>query len=195
MAVPCELRPPKSPRHGTFLPITQAELDRLPAHRSAAWPTARLSHRYRSTMSSGSTVTDASGNGNNAAVVGGATWSDGSLRFGGTDGYVKLPDNAMAGMQALTVSTDVWVDPAQQKPYFLWGMGNTDAAGAGNGYVFSTGDNYRAAIASGNWSTEQGAATSSPLGRGSWRPLSTRSAAARRAVPRRRLSRRTRTSP
>ena len=111
--------------------------------------------RYPLDQTSGTTVTDASGNGNNATLAGGATWADGSLTFGGTNGYVKLPDNAMAGMQALTVSTDVWVDPTQQTPYFLWGMGNTDSAGVGNGYVFSTGNNYRAAIASGNWTTEQ----------------------------------------
>ncbi|HST86260.1 MAG TPA: family 43 glycosylhydrolase, partial [Kineosporiaceae bacterium] len=117
----------------------------------------------------GTTVTDSSGNGNDATLSGGATWTDGSLTFGGSDGYVKLPNNAMAGMDAMTVSTDVWVDSAQATPYFLWGMGNTDSSGVGNGYVFSTGDAYRAAIASGNWTTEQGTQTSTALTRGSWK--------------------------
>jgi hypothetical protein len=170
--VPASYSLPASPRHGTVLPITQAELDRLsgapdplPANQDG------LVARYALDQTSGTAVADSSGNGNNATLTGGATWGDKYLNFGGANGYVKLPDNAMAGMQAMTVSTDVWVDPGQQTPYFLWGMGNTDSGGAGNGYVFSTGDNYRAAIASGNWSTEQGSATSNALSRGSWRTI------------------------
>ncbi|GAA3341706.1 hypothetical protein GCM10020358_34090 [Amorphoplanes nipponensis] len=170
--VPAGYALPKSPRHGTVLPVTQAELDRLSGAPQPLPATADgLVARYALDQSAGTTVADSSGNGNHATLVGGATWGNGSLTFGGADGHVKLPDNLLAGMPALTVSTDVWIDPAQPKPYFLWGMGNTDSGGAGNGYVFSTGDNYRAAIAPGNWSTEQGAATGSALPRGSWRTL------------------------
>ena len=170
--VPSSFSLPASPRHGTVLPITQKELDKLSGTPDPLPATAAgLVARYPMDQTSGTTVTDSSGNGNNATLSGGTTWSDGSLTFGGTDGYVKLPNNAMAGMQAMTVSTKVWVDSAQQTPYFLWGLGNTDTAGAGNGYVFSTGDSYRAAIASGNWSTEQNTTTTSALGRGSWRTI------------------------
>jgi len=171
--VPASYSLPTKPRHGTVLPITQAELTKLAKLPDPLPATAEgLVARYPLDQASGTTVTDASGNGNNAALVGGATYSEGSLAFNGTDGYVKLPNNAMAGMEAMTVSTDVWVDPAQQTPYFLWGMGNTDPTGTGNGYVFSTGDsNYRAAIASGNWTTEQNAQGSGALRRGAWRTL------------------------
>jgi len=170
--VPASYSLPASPRHGTVLPITQAELDRLTDAPEPLPATADgLVARYPLDQTTGSTVTDSSGNGNNATLTGGATWSDGSLSFGGTNGYVKLPDNAMAGMQAMTVSTEVWVDQGQQTPYFLWGLGNTDSGGTGNGYVFSTGDSYRAAIASGNWTTEQGTAMSGSLKRGSWRTI------------------------
>jgi len=170
--VPASYSLPTSPRHGTVLPITQAELNRLSSVPDPLPATADgLVAHYPLDQAAGSTVADASGNGNNATLTGGATWEDGSLTFGGANGYVKLPDNAMAGMQALTVSTEVWVDPGQQTPYFLWGMGNTDSGGTGNGYVFSTGDSYRAAIASGNWSTEQGTAMSGSLKRGSWRTI------------------------
>ncbi len=171
--VPASYSLPAKPRHGTVLPITQAELTKLAKLPDPLPATAEgLVARYPLDQTSGPTVTDASGNGNNAAIVGGATFSEGSLHFGGTDGYVKLPNNAMAGMEAMTVSTDVWVDPTQQTPYFLWGMGNTDSTGTGNGYVFSTGDNnYRAAIASGNWNTEQNAQGSGALRRGAWRTL------------------------
>ena len=69
---------------------------------------------------------------------------------------MKLPDNMMTGLDAITVSTEVWVDPTQPTPYFLWGLGNTDSDGTGNGYLFTTGNNqYRASIATGNWTTEQ----------------------------------------
>ena len=77
----------------------------------------------------------------------------------------------MAGMQAMTVSTEVWVDPAQQTPYFLWGMGNTDAAGIGNGYVFSTGDRLPCGHRLRQLDYRTGRGTNSPLGRGSWRTL------------------------
>jgi Glycosyl hydrolases family 43/Concanavalin A-like lectin/glucanases superfamily len=170
--VPASYALPKSPRHGTVLPITQAELDRLSGAPDPLPATADgLVARYRLDQTSGTTVTDSSGNGNNATLIGNATWGDGSLTFGGTDGQVKLPDDAMAGMQAVTVSTKVWIDSAQQTPYFLWGLGNTDAGGVGNGYLFGTGNNYRAGIASGNWTTEQTAATTIALARGSWLTL------------------------
>ncbi|GIF02360.1 family 43 glycosylhydrolase [Paractinoplanes rishiriensis] len=170
--VPASYSLPASPRHGTVLPVTQAELDRLhatstPAPQPLPAGADGLIARYPLDTS----AADASGNGNNAQLVGDAGFADGSLTFGGTNGHVKLPDNAMAGLSAMTVSAEVWVDPAQQTPYFLWGMGNTNASGVGNGYVFSTGDAYRAAIASGNWSTEQNASSGGNLPRGSWRTL------------------------
>ena len=172
--VPAGFTLPRSPRHGTVLPITQAELDRLTVNNGPkplpATPDGLIA-RYPLDQTSGTTVTDASGNGNNATLSGDATWGTGYLNFGGTNGYAKLPDNAMAGLDAMTVSTEVWVDPAQQTPYFLWGMGNTASDGTGNGYVFSTGDSYRAAIASGNWNTEQNTNSNSNLPRGSWRTL------------------------
>ncbi|GIM90723.1 family 43 glycosylhydrolase [Paractinoplanes toevensis] len=166
--VPASYTLPASPRHGTVLPVTKAELDRLTgAPRPLPASADGLIARYP--LDTG--TADASGNGNNGQLVGGATFADGSLTFGGTNGYVKLPDNAMAGLDAMTVSAEVWVDPAQTTPYFLWGMGNT-SSGAGNGYVFSTGDSaYRAAIASGNWTTEQNATGGSALARGAWHTL------------------------
>ena len=167
--VPASYSLPASPRHGTVLPITQAELDRLTG---APQPLPATADGLIARYPLATDAADTSGNGNNAKPVGGATFADGSLTFGGTDGYVRLPDNAMAGLSAMTVSAEVWVDPAQQTPYFLWGMGNTSSSGTGNGYVFSTGDNaYRAAIASGNWTTEQNATGSGALSRGAWHTL------------------------
>ncbi|HEY0000257.1 MAG TPA: family 43 glycosylhydrolase, partial [Actinoplanes sp.] len=177
--VPASYSLPTSPRHGTVLPVTKAELDRItagypptPAPDPLPVQPDGLIARYDLGTASGTTVADASGNGNDAVLAGGASAADGSLTFDGTDDHVRLPDNAMAGLSAMTVFAEVWVDPAQATPYFLWGLGNTTPAGAGNGYVFSTGDSaYRAAIASGNWSTEQNATSGTALSRGSWRTL------------------------
>ena len=85
---------------------------------------------------------------------------------------MKLPDNMMSGLDAITVSTEVWVDPAQAGNYFVWNLGNTGTDGVGNGYLFATGNStYRAAIASGNWTTEQGMTSGSALTRGAWKTL------------------------
>ena len=89
-------------------------------------------------------------------IHGDVTRSSDGLTFGGTDGYVHLPNNLMTGLDGITVSAQVWVDPGQQTPYFLFNLGNS-TNNAGDGYLFATGDTYRAAIAPGNWSTEQNA--------------------------------------
>jgi len=77
----------------------------------------------------------------------------------------------MAGLDAITVSTQVWMDPTQATPYFIWGLGNTDSGGAGNGYLFTTGNAYRTSIGTGNWSTEQTVTSGANLARGVWRTL------------------------
>jgi beta-xylosidase len=170
--VPASYNLPSSPRHGTVLPVTAAELRALrqtPNPLSASADGLVL--RYPMDQTSGTTVTDASGNGHDATLVNGGTWADGALSLDGANDYVHLPDNAMAGLDAITVSMDVKIDPSQPTPYFLWGLGNTDSSGAGNGYLFTTGNAYRTSIASGNWSTEQTVTSGSNLARGVWRTL------------------------
>ena len=170
--VPASYNLPASPRHGTVMPVTAAELKAL---RQTPDPLSANSDGlvldYPMDQASGTTVTDASGNGHDGTLVNGGTWTNGSLTLDGTDDHVRLPDNAMAGLDAITVSMDVKIDPTQATPYFIWGLGNIDASGAGNGYLFTTGNNYRASIASGNWTTEQTAASGSALGRGTWKTL------------------------
>ncbi|MDQ4051592.1 MAG: family 43 glycosylhydrolase [Actinomycetota bacterium] len=176
--VPSTYSLPASPRHGTVLPVTQSELDRLregivvpePPTPVVADANGLVAH-YPLDATAGSTATDLTGHGYDGTVSGDATWADGALNLGGTNGHVELPDNMMTGLDAITVSTDVWVDPAQGTPYFIWGLGNT-TSGAGNGYLFTTGNSaYRTSIASGNWSTEQTASSGSALARGAWKNL------------------------
>jgi beta-xylosidase len=169
--IPADYQLPKSPRHGTVLPVTKAELARL---RQGPPPVTANDQGvvadYDLTGGSGEAVADVSGNRRDATVHGGATRSPDGLAFGGKDGYVALPDNLMAGLGGITVSAQVWVDPGQQTPYFLWNLGNS-TDNTGNGYLFASGDTYRAAIAPGNWSTEQNADSKRALTRGAWHTL------------------------
>ncbi|MFC9692044.1 family 43 glycosylhydrolase [Kribbella sp. NPDC056951] len=171
--VPTKYSLPSSPRHGTVIPVTQAELDRLRSGIVLPDPVKAdangLVAHYPLNQTSGTKATDTTGHGYDGQVAGDASWVGGALALGGTNGHVKLPDNLMAGLTATTVSTRVWIDAGQTTPYFIWGLGNT-ANNIGNGYLFTTGDAYRTSIASGNWSTEQ-TASSSAVPRGAWKAL------------------------
>ncbi|MEV6166613.1 family 43 glycosylhydrolase [Streptomyces sp. NPDC051954] len=129
---------------------------------------------YKLDAASGNTVTDASGNGLDGTVSGTADWSGNGqgLAFNGSDTYVKVPDDVMKGMDAITVSTDVLIDSAQSTPYFIYGFGNSSGS-SGNGYLFTTGNSLRTSIATGNWSTEQTTrpADSHNLTRAVWKHL------------------------
>jgi beta-xylosidase len=169
---------PASPRHGTVIPVTAAELAALREGIVIPEPVTPvvadedgLVAQYDLDEAAGTVAVDSTGHGYDGVVSGDATWADGALNLGGTNGHVKLPNNMMAGLDAITVSTKVWLDPAQATPYFIWGLGNTDGGGTGNGYLFTTGNNYRSSIASGNWSTEQTVTSGSALARGAWKTL------------------------
>lgn len=169
---------PASPRHGTVIPVTGAELAKLregivvpePPTPVVGDENGLVAH-YPLDETSGSVAADATGHGYDGAVSGDATWAAGGLDLGGSNGHVKLPDDMMAGLDAITVSTEVWIDSTQATPYFIWGLGNTDGGGTGNGYLFTTGNNYRTSIATGNWTTEQTVASGSALARGAWKTL------------------------
>jgi beta-xylosidase len=167
---------PASPRHGTVLPVTQAEMARLSAPPAPVRADANgLVAHWPLAAKSGQVATDTTGHGYDGALAGDVSWADGSLSFGGANGHVQLPNNLLTGAAAATVSADVLVDPAQQTPYFLWGFGNTAPSGAGDGYLFTTGGTasggLRGAIATGNWTTEQQVASSGGLPRGVWKNL------------------------
>src|SRR4051812_38053790 len=145
-----------------------------PAQAAAADVTAGLLLQYKLEGDTGTVALDASGNGRNGTLTGTAVEAAGQgLAFNGTNTYVKLPNNVMAGLSAITISADVFINSAQATPYFIWGMGNTDSSGTGNGYLMITGTDYRASIATGNWTTEQNTRPSASynLSRGVWKHL------------------------
>lgn len=170
-AVSAQYDLPASPRHGTVIPVTAAELERL---HSGPPPVESNEDgeivRYDFTDGSGTVLADRSGNGKDATVVGGATWQGGgALRLDGSDDYVDLPDHLLTGVEDVTVEAEVRIDPAQSGSYFLYGLGNTDASGVGNGYLFTTGNSaYRTSLASGNWTTEQTVNAGTALPRDRW---------------------------
>lgn len=126
---------------------------------------------YELEQTGGRNVIDSSGNGRDAVLTGDVRWrGPEGLEFGGTDGHVRLPDNLLRGLDAISVSVRVRVDPRQANPYFIWGLGNS-RDGVGDGYLFTTGNSYRTSIADGNWSTEQTVSAGRNLTRGVWRTL------------------------
>ncbi|MHC2186970.1 beta-xylosidase [Rathayibacter agropyri] len=165
-------------RHGSVLRLSSAEESRLMAAygTSTGGPAAKPVNaageilRYTFDGGSGSTVRDSSGNNQNGTLPSGGTWKDGALQLDGTDDEVKLPNDLLAGVTDLTIQADVWIDPAQASPYFLYGLGNT-TNGAGDGYLFTSGNNYRTSLATGNWTTEQTVSGGSALPRGTWAHL------------------------
>ena len=127
--------------------------------------------KYNLTELTGSVAEDSSGNGRNGVISGDASrLGDEGLQLGGTNAHVRLPNDVMRGLDSITVSTDVKLATDQAAPYFIWGLGNT-SNGAGNGYLFTTGNSYRTSIASGNWATEQTTSANRDLARGAWKTI------------------------
>ncbi|MGW0575353.1 LamG domain-containing protein [Streptomyces sp. NPDC002920] len=136
--------------------------------------TSGLLLRYKLDETSGTVAADSSGHGLNATVNGTATWGgDQGLGFNGSNTYIKMPNNIMAGLSSITVAFDVWIDPTMGKPYFLYGFGNSSGAN-GNGYLFSTGNQFRAGITLSDYHAEQQTrpGTSYQLLRGMWKHVS-----------------------
>ncbi|MFW7414456.1 family 43 glycosylhydrolase [Demequina sp. SO4-18] len=163
---------PASPRHGTVFPVTADELAGMREQILSADPVTADEDgqvlRYDFESYDGTTLTDVTGNGYDGTIVDGGEPVDGSLEFTG-DNYVDLPDNIMAGVEDVTIEAEVYLDPALSGNYFIYGLGNTDSAGAGNGYLFTTGNTqYRTSLATGNWSTEETVGSGQALPRGEW---------------------------
>ncbi|WYZ33796.1 hypothetical protein EsH8_I_000072 [Colletotrichum jinshuiense] len=160
---------PSSPRHGTVIPVTAAELASLTETtlvRKAVNADGEIL-RYDFTSVDGTELQDVSGNGNHAVINGGSTVVDGALTFDGVDDFVQLPNNLLSGVEDIAIEAEVFLDASQETPYFLYGLGNT-LSGNGNGYLFTTGSPYRASITTGNWTTEKTAASNSQLPQGTW---------------------------
>ncbi|RZU60884.1 LamG-like jellyroll fold domain-containing protein [Zhihengliuella halotolerans] len=105
-----------------------------------------------------------------AVLAGGAVARADGVELDGVDDHVALPADLMAGLEDITVSLEVKIDPGQQGAYFIYGLGNS-RDGAGDGYLFTTGNAYRTSISTGNWSGERTVSAGADLERGSWKTL------------------------
>jgi hypothetical protein len=139
---------------------------------SAGEISAGLHLWYKLDEDQGTTAVDASGNARNGTVSGTTSWggADG-LAFNGTDTYIKMPDNIMQGLDSISVATDVFIEPGQAAPYYIYGFGNPATGSSGTGYLFTTGDRYRTAVTVGNWSGEQISDSGHVLARGVWKHI------------------------
>jgi hypothetical protein len=173
-ARPPRRRPVRSLVLGSFVAMLSAGLLAAPAQAdqsTAGAVTDGLVLWYKLDEASGAVAADSSGAGRNGTVNGTPGWSGtGGLTFDGSSTYIKVPNNIMSGLSSISVSFDVNINSGQSTPYFLFGFGNT-TTWYGDGYLFTTGTNFRAGIASGNWTTEQNtrASTSDVLDRGIWK--------------------------
>ncbi|NGY64691.1 1,4-beta-xylanase [Lentzea sp. NEAU-D13] len=121
-SIPADYQLPAKPRHGTVLPVSKAELERL----RQGPPPPRANKKgvladYDLTGGSGSVVADLSGNGRAATIRGDVTRSPSGLVFGGKDGGLDLPDGLKTGLNQLTVSVQMWLeDPVRGLPSGNW---------------------------------------------------------------------------
>jgi len=119
---------PPGPRHGTVIPITRAEYDALQQKYAVPGPVESeqpvVHYSFDPDTVAGTTITDVSGNGYDAALVGGAAINSddiigengGALELDGSTGYVKLPDHLIQSLnlEKATFATWVKLDKNQQ---------------------------------------------------------------------------------
>jgi hypothetical protein len=140
--------------------------------------TAGLVARYRLDETSGR-VADNSAPGStigDGVVDGAATWggTQGFAFSGGANGSgnaITLPDDLNAGLTSISVDFDVKIAPEQANYYMIYAIGNRAASGAGERYLFSSGDSFHTVITPGGQSQEINVqpSTSPTLQRGLWK--------------------------
>ncbi|KAB2340364.1 family 43 glycosylhydrolase [Actinomadura rudentiformis] len=171
---------PSRPRHGTVLPVTQAEYDRLLAAYNPYEPGTPddMVLRYEFDEGAGNTAYDVTGNGNNGAYVRTPAWGKGvhgdSFKMAGGPGgsttapYVSLPRGVLNGLNNVTVASWVKWTSSSTVNQWLFGLGPDS-----NKYLFMTPSSgsraLRTAITTGGWQAESGAAASTALPGGEWK--------------------------
>ncbi|MBO3743367.1 family 43 glycosylhydrolase [Actinoplanes flavus] len=168
---------PSRPRHGTILPVTRAEYDRISAkYEEPPTPSIGLRLRYRFDETSGTVARDTSGNDFNGTYVRTPAWGtgvqDGSFRMSGgaNSPYVTIPNGVLKGASAVTVS--VWAKWTASTTINQWiyGLGPDS-----NRYLFTGprngGNVLFSAITTGSWQAEKQLSHSAALPGGSWQHL------------------------
>ncbi|GAA2674561.1 family 43 glycosylhydrolase [Actinoplanes palleronii] len=171
---------PSRPRHGTVLPVTQAEYDRISAKYEEPPATPGLRLRYQFDETGGTVARDSSGNGFNGAfnrepaftsgVDGGAVSLAGGAASSSTAPYVTIPNGVLKGATSATVSLWAKWTASTTVNQWIYGLGPDSTK-----YLFTTpangGSLLYSAITSGSWSAESKLPGAATLPGGSWQHL------------------------
>ncbi|WP_433794599.1 family 43 glycosylhydrolase [Actinoplanes sp. CA-252034] len=168
---------PKRPRHGTVLPVTKAEYDRISAkYEEPPTPAVGLRLRYQFDETSGTVARDTSGNDFNGTYERTPAWGtgvqDGSFKMsGGTSSpYVTIPNGVLKGAQAATVSVWAKWTASTTVNQWIYSLGPDS-----NRYLFTSprngGNVLFSAITTGSWSAESKLSHSAALPGGSWQHI------------------------
>ncbi|HWS37470.1 MAG TPA: family 43 glycosylhydrolase, partial [Actinoplanes sp.] len=165
---------PRRPRHGTVLPVTKAEYDRISAkYEEPATPAQGLRLRYQFDETSGTVARDTSGNDFNGTYAGTPGWGtgvqDGSVKLSGGS-HVTIPNGVLKGAQAATVSVWAKWTASTTVNQWIYSLGPDS-----NKYLFTSprnGSNVLfSAITGGSWQAESKLSHSAALPGGSWQHL------------------------
>ena len=141
-----------------------------------AQATSNLLLQYKFDETSGSTASDASGNGFNGTLSSGASWSadgkqNGCVSLNGTNGYVTIPNGVLNGVHNITISADVYINKSNTNTW-LFGLGPDSGK-----YIFvnsrnSSGYAYGAVTTNGTlnsgYASEKGVQNTTYLPAGIW---------------------------
>ncbi len=134
-------------------PAVAAETVDVPNGLIARYALDETSGRIAANSAPGSTI--------GAGVVEGtAQWdtvSGGFVFSGGPNGSgnaIRLPNDLNRGLTAISVDFDVWISPEQMNYYMIYGIGNRASSGAGERYLFGSGDSFHTVITPGGQSQE-----------------------------------------
>ncbi len=113
------------------------------------------------------------------SVDGAATWAGdggGFVFSGGRDGSgnaIRLPNDINRGLSAISVDFDVFIAPEQANYYMIYGIGNRAGNGAGERYLFGSGDSFHTVITPGGQGQEINIQPSGnpTLARGLWKHM------------------------
>lgn len=136
---------------------------------SAIQDSAVLQYNFDET--SGTSAMDLSGHNNDGTLYGGASWSagknDGAVKLNGSNGYVKIPNGILNGLNNVTITGYVNVGNVVTNQW-VFGLGPDSSK-----YIFinakSGSGNVRGAITTNTWSGEQGVDSSPSFPQGVWK--------------------------
>ncbi|MEU4427343.1 family 43 glycosylhydrolase [Actinoplanes sp. NPDC024001] len=167
---------PSRPRHGTVLPVTAAEHERISARYEQPPPAPGLRLRYQFDEGSGTVAKDSSGNGFDGAYQRTPAWGTGveggsfTMAGGANSPYVTIPNGVLQGASEVTVSLWARWSASTTANQWIYGLGPDStkylftSPRNGGGVLFS-------AITTGSWQAESKLPHTTALPGGSWQHL------------------------